>query len=372
MAANRIDPAFWAGRRVFLTGHTGFKGSWLGIWLDMLGAQTTGYALPPERAEDMFAHLQLERALAGSLDHRIGDIGDFEALQEALRAARPEIVIHMAAQPLVRRSYREPLATFATNVMGTAHLLEAARHVPGIQAILLVTTDKCYENLEHELPYKEGDHLGGHDPYSASKAGSEIVGAAYRRSFLAEQGVMVATARAGNVIGGGDWSEDRLIPDAVRAWRDGETLVIRSPSATRPWQHVIEPLRGYLMLAEALCGAGGAAAAEAWNFGPRLDAVQPVRHVIEKMADRWDAMAAEMRRQGGEARWRAENELPALHEAQRLQLDCTKAADKLGWTPRLSLDQALDLTTDWYLRAAQETAGDALLALTRAQISNNS
>lgn len=372
MTANRIDPAFWAGRRVFLTGHTGFKGSWLAVWLDMLGAQTTGYALPPERAEDMFAHLQLEETLEKNLDHRIGDIRDFEGMQKALKAARPEIVIHMAAQPLVRRSYREPLATFATNVMGTAHLLEAARHVPSIQAIVLVTTDKCYENREHELPYKEGDHLGGHDPYSASKAGSEIVGAAYRRSFLAEQGVMVATARAGNVIGGGDWSEDRLIPDAVRAWRDQETLVIRSPEATRPWQHVIEPLRGYLMLAEALCGAGAGAAAEAWNFGPRIDAVQPVRHVIDKMADRWEAVAAEMPERGGKACWRAETDNPALHEAQRLQLDCTKAAEKLGWTPGLSLDQALDLTTDWYRQAVAQAGGYGLFELTRAQICENS
>ncbi len=371
MAGNRINPAFWAGKRVFLTGHTGFKGSWLSVWLDMLGAQTTGYALAPERSEDMFAHLQLERALAPNLEHRIGDIGDFDGLQAALQAAQPDIIIHMAAQPLVRRSYREPLATFATNIMGTAHLLEAARQLPGVQAILLVTTDKCYENREHTLPYKEDDHLGGYDPYSASKAGSEIVGAAYRRSFLAEQGVRVATARAGNVIGGGDWSEDRLIPDAVRAWRNGDTLMIRSPEATRPWQHVIEPLRGYLMLVEALCRAEPNVA-EAWNFGPELAAVQPVRHVIDGMAGRWGAMTADMSGQTRAGGWRAENEPSALHEAQRLQLDCAKAAERLGWTPKLGLDQALDLTTEWYWRAAAGEAGAALLDLTRAQISSNS
>lgn len=355
--AARVDPEFWAGKRVFLTGHTGFKGSWLSIWLAEMGAEVFGFALAPERAEDMFAALNLPLMLDGALHHRVGDVRDIATIQAAMAEARPHIVFHMAAQPLVRRSYREPLETFATNVMGTVHLLEAARQTPAIEAVIIITTDKCYENREHDVPYMETDHLGGHDPYSSSKAAAEIVTAAYRRSFFAENGPAIASARAGNVIGGGDWNEDRLIPDAVRAWQAREQLVIRFPGATRPWQHVIDPLRGYLTLAQAL-SQHGHDYAEAWNFGPRQEAVQPVSRIIEGLAAAW----------GSQVGWRAETQADQPHEAQRLQLDCTKAAEQLGWEAEISLQTTLQLTADWYRISANSSASETLFTLTQAQI----
>lgn len=334
------DPAFWRGKRVFLTGHTGFKGAWLVLWLQRLGAEVTGYALAAE--EPSLAH-------AIGLGRRIpsieGDIRDAARLAHAMQAADPEIVLHMAAQALVRLSYREPLATFATNVMGTAHVMEAARHAPAVRALVSVTTDKCYENREWPWAYRETDALGGHDPYSASKACAELVTAAWRRSFLSgdrngKPPLAVATARAGNVIGGGDWSADRLVPDCIRAFAAGEVVPIRSPHATRPWQHVLEPLCGYLLLAEQLHGAGQAFA-EPWNFGPVMDDVQPVSRIVQLLAQAWGDGAAA-----------AVTEGPYPHEAGFLAVDSALVRARLGWRPRLRLEPALEWTGRWYKRHA--------------------
>ncbi len=362
---NGVTPQFWAGKRVLLTGHTGFKGSWLSIWLAKMGAEIFGYALAPEHPEDMFAALDLP-ALLPQLRHRIGDVRDLGALTELVREARPEIIIHMAAQPLVRRSYRLPIETFAVNAMGTAHVLEAARTFDGVSAIVIVTTDKVYENLGHDLAYGEGDRLGGHDPYSASKAMAEMVTSAYRRSFFST-GVpgglpATATARAGNVIGGGDWSEDRLIPDAMRAWRKGGELILRNPHANRPWQHVIDPLRGYLMLAQALV-KDGPRYAQAWNFGPEMRAVYEVQEVITRLAD-------VMRARGLDAQWRVEAQPGQPHEAMLLQLDCRKAREELQWRSMLDLDAALSHTAAWYHAQISGASAQALCELTLQQIEN--
>lgn len=342
------DPAFWQGKRVLLTGHTGFKGAWLALWLQRLGAQVVGLALPPSTMPSLFGLAQVERVC----DSHFCDIRDTQALSERVRESGAEIVFHLAAQALVRASYRDPLATFASNVMGTAHLLDAVRQLPSVRAVVLITTDKVYENLEHALPYRETDALGGHDPYSASKAASEIVIASYRDSFLKAQGVAVASARAGNVIGGGDWSEDRLIPDAMRAWQAGDSLQIRRPQSVRPWQHVLEPLNGYLRLAEQL--HANPALAGGYNFGPHTHEAATVRSVVEL------AQAAYGR---GDVVWGDGSEGP--HEAGWLALEIAKARTLLGVAPRWSLAESVRRTVDWY---RQQQAGQDAAALCAADI----
>ncbi|MBF0391180.1 MAG: CDP-glucose 4,6-dehydratase [Alphaproteobacteria bacterium] len=328
------DAAFWSGRRVFLTGHTGFKGGWLAAWLAHLGAEVHGYSLAPERSPSLFEVVGVAGLCRGST---IGDLRDAPRLAAALAEARPEIVFHLAAQPLVRRSYREPVETFSTNVMGTVTLLEALRARPELRAAIVVTSDKCYENRELGQPFREDDPLGGHDCYSASKAAQEIVAASYRASFLKAAGVRLATARAGNVIGGGDWGEDRLVPDVVQAFAAGRPLVVRNPEAVRPWQHVADPLLGYLRLARA-CVEGGERFASAWNFGPALEDIRPVRVVAERMARAW----------GGGASWRAEPQDNAPAEAGLLRLDAEKARNDLGWRPLLDFDGMIAETVHWY------------------------
>ena len=328
-----IDPEFWRGRRVFLTGHTGFKGGWLSLWLQDLGAVVTGFALAPDTTPDLFTAARV----ADGMTSLIGDIRDADALREAMVEAAPDVVIHMAAQPLVRLSYRDPVGTYATNVMGTVHLLDAVRATPSVRAAVVVTTDKCYENREWVWGYREDEPMGGADPYSSSKGCAELVTTAYRRSFFAEPGgPAVASGRAGNVIGGGDWAEDRLIPDILRALDRGEVVRIRNPESTRPWQHVLEPLGGYLRLAQALV-AEGQAVAEGWNFGPREEDAWPVRRIVERLA-------------GGSSHehgWTMD-EGPHPHEARYLKLDVSKARARLGWAPRWSLEDALDRILAWH------------------------
>lgn len=327
-----VHPEFWRGKRVFLTGHTGFKGSWLSLWLQRMGAEVSGFALAPPTAPSLFE----EAKVAAGMTSVIGDIRDLAAVNAAMAAARPEVVIHMAAQPLVRLSYSEPVETYATNVMGTVHVLEAARRFEGLRAIVNVTTDKCYENREWAWGYREDEPMGGHDPYSNSKGCSELVTSSYRRSFFDKQGVALASARAGNVIGGGDWASDRLIPDILRAFERQQPVVIRNPHSTRPWQHVLEPLGGYLTLAEKLF-ENGSACAEGWNFGPRDEDARPVQWIVERMVRAW----------GGDARWSLDGgEHP--HEANYLKLDISKARQRLGWQPRWSLNQALGHIVDWH------------------------
>jgi len=337
-----LNPGFWRGKRVFLTGHTGFKGGWLSLWLQQLGAHLTGYALQPPTRPNLF-----ERASVGS-DMRsiIGDVRDGQNLSAVVREAAPEVVIHMAAQPLVRRSYADPVETYSTNVMGTVHLLEAVRHCPSVRAVVNVTTDKCYENREWLWPYRENEAMGGHDPYSSSKGCAELVTTAYRNSYFnakdsLHRGPALASARAGNVIGGGDWAEDRLLPDIFAAFSRGEPALIRNPHAIRPWQHVLEPLRGYLTLAERLF-TQGAEYAQAFNFGPRQDDAQPVERVVRKLVTKWGESAA----------WRTDQR-DHPHEASLLRLDVSKAAHMLAWRPALDLDAALQLTVDW-VRAARQ------------------
>ncbi|WP_246318948.1 CDP-glucose 4,6-dehydratase [Peteryoungia desertarenae] len=324
---------FWNGRRVFLTGHTGFKGSWLALWLVDMGAEVHGYALPPEQEDGLYALTGVSESIASEV---LADIRDSSQLQAALRACEPEIVLHLAAQPLVRASYRDPVETYSTNVMGLVALLEAVRAAPGVRAMVNVTTDKCYENREWVWPYRENEALGGHDPYSASKACAEIVTASYRQSFLSKLGIELASARAGNVIGGGDRASDRLVPDFLRALDANQTLILRNPSATRPWQHVLEPLSGYLMLAEALAEQGSPFA-EAWNFGPEPVDVRSVGDVASFLADAADAPAWQLA-SGAEP-----------HEAQSLALDSSKARSRLGWQSRWPIEEALRHTLDWHL-----------------------
>ena len=326
------DTAFWAGKRVLVTGHSGFKGSWLTLWLNNLGAHVTGVSLEPNSEPNLFTVARVAEACSS----HFCNICDAHGLAGVVRAARPEIVFHLAAQPLVRASYLDPLDTFATNVQGTAHLLQALRGLEGIRVAVMVTTDKVYRNKEWVWPYRECDPLGGHDPYSASKAASELVISSYRDSFLAADGVAVATARAGNVIGGGDWSVDRLLPDAIRAWEAGVALEIRRPDATRPWQHVLEPLAGYLSLANALWEMPSLAGA--YNFGPdSADSGSTVRHVIE--------LAREAYTFGQVAYGQV---LTGPHEANMLALDVSKAKSALGISSRLSLDQCVFKTVRWY------------------------
>jgi len=338
-AGVRPKPDFWAGKRVLLTGHTGFKGAWLSIWLRRLGADVTGISLPPETTPSLFSLARPQLAAS-----HFQDIRDATKLAELVRAASPDIVLHLGAQALVRQSYQDPLGTFATNVLGTANLLEAVRAVPSVRVVVAVTTDKVYRNLEHVFPYRETDLLGGYDAYSASKAAAEIVISSYRDSFLREKGVAVASARAGNVIGGGDWSADRLLPDAVRAWQSGQVLHVRRPKAKRPWQHVLEPLSAYLVLAERLWS--DPALADAYNFGPVSHEAAPVRQVID---------IARASYGGGEVRYGDGNEGP--HEAGWLALETAKARHMLNIEPRWSLTEAVDRTMKWY--RAQYDGADA-------------
>ena len=327
-----MNPGFWKGKIVFLTGHTGFKGGWIAHWLSELGAAVHGYSLEPPTQPNFFTETYLHNRLANST---IGDIRDLAALTSALKQAGPDVIIHMAARPLVRESYKTPVEAFSVNVMGTVNVLEAARQVATTNAIVNITTDKCYENKEWLWPYRENDRLGGRDPYSASKACAEIAATAYRKSFLAEAGIHLASVRAGNVIGGGDWATDRLIPDFLRAIDHGETLTIRSPNAVRPWQHVLEPLSGYLLLAEKLCTEGSAFAGP-WNFGPNDEDAQSVGWIVERLCA-----------QIPNVRWETENSMQP-HEASLLKLDSSKAKAKLSWTPRWSLETALSKTTEWH------------------------
>lgn len=327
-----IDTPFWVGKRVFLTGHTGFKGSWLSLWLQAMGAKVHGYALTPPTVPSLFQ----EADIANGMTSTIGDIRDFAALLEALKQSRAEIVIHMAAQPLVRLSYEEPVGTYATNVMGTVHLLEAVRQVNGVRAVVNVTTDKCYENKEWVWGYREDEPMGGYDPYSNSKGCSELVTSAYRRSFFQNTDTAIGCARAGNVIGGGDWAQDRLVPDILRSFERKEPVVIRNPHATRPWQHVLEPLSGYLILAQRLY-EGGQSYAEGWNFGPNEDDAKPVQWIVEEMVKDW----------GRGATWQLDSGKHP-HEAHYLKLDISKAKARLDWYPRWNLSTALKQVTDWH------------------------
>jgi CDP-glucose 4,6-dehydratase len=345
---------FWRGRRVFLTGHTGFKGSWLALWLADMGAEVTGYSLPPPTRPSLFDMAKVEDLVR----HIEGDVRNEDALTAAAAAARPEVVIHMAAQSLVRLSYDEPVATYATNVMGTVHLLEAVRRVGGAKAVVCVTSDKCYENRETDRPYRETDAMGGYDPYSSSKGCAELVASAYRRSFfhpehLACHGVGLATARAGNVIGGGDWAKDRLIPDLLNAFAAGARPEVRFPASIRPWQHVLEPLGGYLLLAERLWH-GDAATAEGWNFGPSDEDARPVGWVADRLAELW----------GDDARWDHTGDAQP-HEAASLKLDWSKARVNLGWRPAWTLEETLGRTVAWHRAFA---AGGDARALTLEQI----
>ena len=341
--------AFWRGRRVFLTGHTGFKGGWLALMLARAGALVHGYALAPPTEPNLFTAAGVQAALAS---HVVGDVRDAAALSRALHRADPEVVFHLAAQPLVRSSYLAPAETFSVNVQGTVHLLDAARDSPGVRAIVNVTSDKCYANDGSARARREDDALGGHDPYSSSKAASELVTAAYRDSYFAARNVGVATARAGNVIGGGDWAEDRLVPDFFRALDAGRPLPVRHPDAVRPWQHVLEPLTGYLLLAEAL-HAEPSRFAGAWNFGPDATDARPVAWLLDRLAT--DHRTASWQREPGEH----------PHEASMLLLDSTKAQTQLGWQPRTALAEALQRTAEWH---AAWHRGDDLRALTEAQI----
>ena len=340
---------FWRGKRVFLTGHTGFKGGWLSLWLQAMGAEVHGYALNPPTEPNLFTAAKVGTGMASS---KIADIRDADKLRDAMQTARPEIVFHLAAQPLVRYSYAQPVETYAVNVMGTVHLLEAIRATPEVKAVVNVTTDKCYENREWVWGYRENEPMGGFDPYSSSKGCAELVTAAYRRSFLESAGVALATARAGNVIGGGDWAADRLIPDFLRAMDAGETLNIRSPQSTRPWQHVLEPLSGYLMLAERLY-TDGEVFAEAWNFGPADEDARSVQWIVERLA--------EMRK---DVNWQRD-EAPQPHEAHYLKLDSSKAHNRLGWQPCWRLQAALHKTLEWH--EAWRKAED-MRSVTMAQI----
>jgi len=326
-----VDPNFWKGKRVFLTGHTGFKGGWLALWLQSMGVDLQGFALDPPTNPSLF-----EKAhISANMRSETGDIRDYDALHKAVINFRPEIVIHMAAQPLVRYSYKNPIETYATNVMGVVHLLEAVRQGGTVKAVVNVTTDKCYENKEWVWGYRENEPMGGFDPYSSSKGCSELVTSAYRQSFFLAEGIGLASARAGNVIGGGDWAEDRLVPDILRAFENNQPVIIRNPKSIRPWQHVLEPLSGYLILAQKLWNdpmayAGG------WNFGPRDDDVKPVEWIVENLAKLW----------GNEAKWEIDAGFNP-HEAGYLKLDISKASSLLAWEPKWSLGVVLEKIVQW-------------------------
>jgi CDP-glucose 4,6-dehydratase len=329
----KVNPAFWKGKKVFLTGHTGFKGSWLSLWLQSMGAVVKGYSLKPPTNPSLF----LVAEVAKNMESQIGDIRDLGLLKESMIGFNPDVLIHMAAQPLVRLSYMEPVDTYTTNVMGTVNVLEAARKCPSLKSIVSVTTDKCYENKEWAWGYREDEPMGGHDPYSSSKGCAELVTAAYRNSFFnTKDSAALATARAGNVIGGGDWADDRLIPDILKAFENSKPVVVRNPLSTRPWQHVLEPLSGYLVLAEKLY-INGHDHAEAWNFGPKDEDCRSVNWILDQMVLNWGAGAS----------WELDkNNNP--HEAGFLKLDCSKAKQRLNWEPQWSLDYTLGLIVNWH------------------------
>ena len=341
-------PSFWHGKRVMVTGHTGFKGSWLTLWLKSMGAEVVGYALSPPTSPSLFVTARV----ADDITSFIADIRDHESLQSAIAAHRPEIIFHLAAQALVRSSYTDPVGTYATNVMGTVHLLEAVRQTGCARAVVNVTTDKCYENREWIWPYRENEALGGHDPYSSSKACSELVTSAYRSSFFG-QGTALASARAGNVIGGGDWAQDRLVPDIMQAFLANRPVAIRNPGAIRPWQHVLEPLNGYLLLAESLW-EGGQTFAEAWNFGPPAEEAKPVSWIVDQLSSAW-----------GEGTCCECDRTNQPHEAGILKLDSSKARSRLGWKPMLTLEATLEWVAAWYRAYGQ---GQDMLCMTQQQI----
>lgn len=328
-----IDPLFWKGKRVFLTGHTGFKGSWLSLWLMSMGAEVKGFSLAQPTSPSLFSVARLEK----TMNSEMGDIRDLATLSKSLREFNPDILIHMAAQSLVRLSYSQPIETYSTNVMGTLHVLESARQCTNLRAIVNITTDKCYENREWEWGYRENEPMGGHDPYSNSKGCAELVTSAYRKSFFnTEQSAALASARAGNVIGGGDWATDRLIPDILRAFEKGQPVIVRNPHSTRPWQHVLEPLSGYLVLAQSLW-QNGHKNAEGWNFGPKDEDAKPVDWILNKMISAW----------GQGASWQLDtNSHP--HEATHLKLDISKAHTRLHWSPTWNLENTLGKIVAWH------------------------
>lgn len=340
----------WSGRRVLVTGDTGFKGSWLALWLTALGARVTGLALPPPTEPSLF-----EMAGIGAVvNHIEGDIRDLAAVRAAVEQARPDVVFHLAAQPLVRLSYAEPVETYAANVMGTVHLLEAVRQVGGVKAVVCITSDKCYENREWAWAYRESDAMGGHDPYSSSKGCAELVVSAWRRSYFEHEGPSLASVRAGNVIGGGDWAADRLVPDLVRAFEAGVAPLVRSPDSVRPWQHVLAALHGYLLLAERLL-AGEQRFADGWNFGPSDEDARPVRWIVERMSAAWgDGIQPSEADRG-----------PRPHEAGLLRLDSSKARAELGWWPALSLGETIEWIAEWHKSIGR---GEDARAVTLAQI----
>jgi CDP-glucose 4,6-dehydratase len=352
---NLVDPTFWSGKSVLLTGHTGFKGSWLSLWLQSMGAKVIGFALAPPSDPSLFVTAKVAEGMI-SIE---GDIRDYSVLAEVFEKFQPEIVIHMAAQALVRYSYVNPVETYAANVMGTVHLLEAARQVDSVRAIVNITSDKCYENREWVWAYRENEAMGGYDPYSSSKGCAELVASAYRSSFFNPQDyvhhrVALASARAGNVIGGGDWADDRLIPDIMRAIVQGKPVSIRNPHAIRPWQHVLEPLSGYLQLAQKLY-QDGVVYAEGWNFGPNEVDAKPVQWIVDRLTEAWGEGASWVLDDGNHP-----------HEAHYLKLDCSKARSRLNWQPRWHLEEALKAIVDWQ-RAHQ--AGQEMRMVTLQQIS---
>jgi CDP-glucose 4,6-dehydratase len=351
LEAVAMNEAFWRGKRVLVTGHTGFKGGWLTIWLRLMGAEVIGFALPPTGSINLYSLARVADGISSVFD----DIRDYAALERVMQDTAPDIVLHLAAQSLVRPSYVDPLTTLSTNVMGTANVLQAARQAPSVRVALVITSDKCYENREWLWAYRENEPMGGADPYSASKGCAEIVTNVFRTAFGVQSGCAIGSARAGNVIGGGDWSIDRLIPDAMRAFIAHQTLEIRNPSAVRPWQHVLEPLCGYLRLAE-LMWERPADFAQAWNFGPGPDSEVPVAEIITQLATLW----------GGDASWVSRHDPAAVHEAQYLRLDISKSRQYLNWIPRWSLAESLSATVAWY-RAYERK--EELRAVTEAQIS---
>ena len=340
---------FWKGKKVLITGHTGFKGSWLAFWLDLLGAEVCGFSLAPDSQPNLFENLQLESKILSV----IGDVRDLENFQKTLESFQPEIVLHLAAQSLVRRSYREPVETYTTNVIGTSNILESVRKVDFVKSVVIITTDKVYENKEWHWAYRENERLGGFDPYSNSKACAELAVSSYRNSFFAESDCLIATARAGNVIGGGDWSEDRLLPDVFRSLIFGDKLEIRNPASIRPWQHVLEPLAGYLKLAQKLY-EGEKSFAESWNFGSEDADAKPVGWILEKIKNVWN----------GDVHWEISQAIQP-HEARLLKLDSTKAKNELNWLPKLNLEDAINLTTEWYQGFKDKKD---LIELTKSQI----